>query len=58
MKGSLAPYAGATPFGILFARMRANQVALVIETDLLGRERLRQLLQVARFSDWDQPYCS
>lgn len=58
LQGSLGPYEGPTAFATLFDLVRENRVALELQTDVLGREFLRQTLIMVDFDDWSRPHCS
>jgi len=57
LQGEMRPYQGTPEFEVLFDLVRSSRVAIELETDVTGREFLRQTLIVVRFDDWSRPHC-
>ena len=55
--GTLREDEGTLPFDELFDLVRAGGAVLELETDVVGRERVRLALVDATFSDWPRPSC-
>jgi len=58
LRGHPQAYEFPTPFEKLFSLLRSSRVALELETDLLGRELLREILVLHYYRDWSQAHCS